>query len=163
MSPLQILAFSATFAVVSFGLIAKWFYMPKLQAMSRHDALIRLAAIHTTRCAGLAFIIPGVTGKALDPRFADWAAYGDLASAVLALLSILALRYRWPMAIGIVWLFNIVGLADIVNALIRVFIYIPDVHFGGAWYIPIFAVPILIITHIIMFYFLMRKPEPDQA
>ena len=47
MCPLQIPAFSAVLGVVSFGLIAKWLYMPKLQAMSRHDALIRLAAIHT--------------------------------------------------------------------------------------------------------------------
>ena len=45
--------------------------------------------------------------------------YGDMATAVLALVALLALRARWSAAIPLVWLFIAVGLLDTVNAIIQ--------------------------------------------
>ena len=44
------------------------------------------------------------------------AAYGDLLAALLALLAIAALRMAWAGAIPLVWLFNVEGTLDLVNA-----------------------------------------------
>lgn len=159
MTPLQIVIVSFAFAVVSFSFVAWWLYMPGLKARPRHEALTRLTAIHTTRCAGLAFVVPGVTGQALDPRFADWAAYGDFLAALLALLALVALRWRWPIAVALVWIFNVEGALDIVNAIIRAVLYNSGGSWGGSWYIPIFAAPLLLVTHFMMFQLLVERPE----
>ncbi len=52
------------------------------------------------------------------------------------------------MAPALVWLFNIVGTVDLANALRHV-----DVapKFGAAWYIPTMLVPLLLVTHFLMF------------
>ena len=45
--------------------------------------------------------------------------YGDPATAVLALLAVIALRSKFPGAVALVWLCLIVGTADTVNAIIQ--------------------------------------------
>jgi hypothetical protein len=60
-----------------------------------------------------------------------------------------------------VWLFNIVGTIDLVNALRHV-----DVaqNFGAAWYIPTMLVPILLITHSMIFVRLLKPAaEPGEV
>ena len=71
-----------------------------------------------------------------------------LLTGVLALLAIIALRSRWPIAVALVWLFNVVGTVDLANALRHV-----DVapRFGAAWYIPTMLVPLLLVTHFLIF------------
>jgi hypothetical protein len=85
--------------------------------MPRADALMPLLLLHSFRHIGMAFLLPGVTATALDARFAIPAAYGDLLAAVLAFVAILALRQQWAAATPLVWLCNIVGTVDLLNAL----------------------------------------------
>ena len=89
----------------------------------------------------------------LTVPFAIPAAYGDLTTGVLALVAVLLLRAQWSGAIGLVWLFNIVGALDLANALRHV-----DVvsGFGSVWYIPTMLVPLLLVTHVMMFMRLVR-------
>jgi hypothetical protein len=68
------------------------------------------------RHLGMVFLVPTVVGGALPPEFAVPAAYGDLLAALLALLAIVALRARWPIALALVWLFSAVGTLDLLNA-----------------------------------------------
>ncbi len=67
---------------------------------------------------------------------------------MLALLAIVALRSRWRAAPALTWVFNIVGSVDLVNALRHT-----DVAplFGAAWYIPTMLVPLLLVTHFMIF------------
>ena len=60
---------------------------------------------------------------------------------------------KWSGAIGLVWVFNIVGTVDLANALRHV-----DVvsGFGAVWYIPTMLVPLLLVTHFMMFARLVR-------
>jgi len=44
------------------------------------------------------------------------AAIGDLLAALLAFLGILALRREWRIAIPLVWVFNVEGPLDFLNA-----------------------------------------------
>jgi hypothetical protein len=106
----------------------------------------------------MAFLIPGVTFTTLDPRFANPAAYGDLLAAVLALLAIIALRLSWKAAIPLVWLFNIEGTLDLLNALYQGLRHTENGHLGATYFIPAVAVPLLLVTHYIIFILLLRKP-----
>ncbi|MFT7304424.1 MAG: hypothetical protein ACI8UZ_003280, partial [Akkermansiaceae bacterium] len=53
-----------------------------------------------------------------------------------------------------VWIFNFVGSIDLVNAL-RQTEAVP--HLGATWFIPTFLVPILLVTHVLIFTCLLRN------
>ena len=122
--------------------------------MPLNDALFWLVLPHAFRHIGLVFLVPGVVAQPLPSDFADPAAYGDLAAAILALASLIALRGGWAGALTLVWVFNIVGTVDLLNAL-RQADAIPG--FGAAWYIPTFLVPLLLVTHFMIFVRLIRR------
>jgi hypothetical protein len=107
----------------------------------------------------MAFLLPGVTATALDARFAIPAAYGDLLAAVLAFVAILALRQHWAVALPLVWIGNIVGTVDLLNALWQGFRHISGEQFGAMYFIPAIVVPALLVTHYIIFRLLLRSPR----
>ena len=154
-----ILPLSIVMGLVTYSLIAKWYVMPVLAVLPRPRALVPLLLFHGSRFIGLAFLIPGVTAQALDPRFANPAAYGDLLAAVLALLAIFALRGGWRGAIALVWVFNVEGTLDLVNALTQGLRYTEDGWLGATYFIPAVIVPALLVTHAMIFSILLRR-EP---
>ncbi len=145
-------------SLVVWGLIAKWLLAPWLEKMSQHQALFWLTLPHAFRYMGMVFLVPGVVAQPLPDAFAIPAAYGDLVTAVLALLALIALRTGWAGALVLVWLFNIVGTVDLLNA-VRQQNVVPDL--GAAWYIPTLFVPLLLVTHFMIFVRLLRRARPN--
>ena len=152
-----VLPLSIALGVVIYALIAKWYLMPWAESKPRSEALPPLLLLHCFRYIGMAFLIPGVTAEALDPRFANPAAYGDLAAGILALIAVLAVRGQWIVAIPLVWLFNLVGTLDLLNALFQGVQHVPNGHFGAMYFIPAAVVPALLVTHFIIFRLLLTK------
>lgn len=136
-----------TLSIIVFLLIAKWFVGPWLAEKPIHVALLVLTFPHAMRHVGLSFLVPGLVDDSLHESFAGLAAYGDFATGLMALVALLALRHRWGFAIPLVWLFNIVGTVDLVNAL-RQAENVPLLQ--TTWYIPTFFVPLLLVTHFLM-------------
>ena len=136
------------------ALLAKWVLAPWLASQSQREALFWLTVPHAFRHIGMVFLVPGVLAQPLPDDFAIPAAYGDLLAGVLALLSLVLLRGGSKGAIGAVWLFNVVGTVDLLNALRHVDVA-PD--FGAAWYIPTFLVPLLLVTHFMIFARLLKR------
>lgn len=109
-----------------------------------------------------------VVGSHLPAGFAAFAAYGDLATGVLAILALLTVRTRplfwlFVVAFNVVFVvaFNVVGVADLVlNYYHAVQANLPAVagELGATYAIPIIYVPLLMITHIAAFYMLVRPP-----
>jgi hypothetical protein len=147
---------------------------PRLRAMSPVDAHRAIAALHSFRFFGLVFILPGVVGPGLPPGFAVPAAWGDLATGVLAMLALLSVRVRplfWALVAG----FNLVGLCDLLmNYYHGVTLGLPEVagQLAAAYAIPIIYVPILMITHGAALVLLARtskaapsayRPEPSPS
>ena len=157
------LPISMVLGLLCYGLIAKWYVVPALAGLSREQALTPFLLLHGFRYVGLAFLIPGVTAEPLDPRFADPAAYGDLIAAILALIALLAIRLRWPVALGLVWIFNIEGAADLLNAVFQGLRYAPGGHLGATFFIPAVIVPALLVSHALVFWLLIRKPYEAKA
>jgi len=151
-------------SLLSYALIAIWYVVPRLSKRPRVEALLPLVLLHMFRTVGLVFLFPQVTGGALPPSFAIPAAYGDLLTTGLALLAAFALRLRPGWALPLVWLFNLVGIADLLYALSEgAVIGLPFFHLGVAWFIPTLYVPILLVSHVIVFWVLLRAAPSTQV
>lgn len=146
-----ILPIGMTLGVISWSLLFAWYVHPALSKMAFENAMRPLLLLHAFRYIGLMFLIPGVTAEALDVRFASPAAYGDLIAALLALASLGLLRVNEKAGLALVWIFNIWGLADLLNAVARGLQFAPDGALGAAFWIPLVIVPLLVVSHIYIF------------
>lgn len=132
---------------------------PRLKAMDPVNAQRAIATLHSFRFFGLVFILPGVVGP-LPASFTVFAAYGDFAAGVLAILALLSIRIRslfWFFAVA----FNLAGATDIlIDYYHAIRAGVPAIagQFGATYFIPIIYVPILMITHAAAFYLLVRAP-----
>ena len=131
---------------------------PRLKAMDPVEAQRAIATLHSFRFFGLVFLVPGVVGANLPASFASFAAYGDFATGVLAMLALLAARIRplfWTLVVG----FNVVGAADILIDYyhgVQIGLAAMAGELGATYAIPIVYVPLLMITHVAAFYLLAR-------
>jgi hypothetical protein len=143
-------------SLVVMGLLARWYAAPWLAEKSLKVALTFLIVPHAFRHIGLAFMVPALNQPGMPLEFATAAAYGDLLSGILALVVLITLRGRWAMAIPLAWVFSIVGLADLANALRQ-----DDaiLHMGATWFIPTFVVPILLVTHVMVIVRLVKHAK----
>lgn len=153
----QIFGLQVLLSFVVYGLVAKWYVTPRLASLQLRAALQPLLVLHAARYLGMVFLVPTVVGPALPAAFAVPAAYGDLLAGLLALAALVALRARSTIALPLTWLFNVVGLLDLVNAFYQGLTR--DVQLGAAYFIPTFIVPALVITHVMMFRMLVRHPR----
>jgi hypothetical protein len=157
----QIFGLQVLLSFVLFTLIARWYVSPRLAALPVDRALQPLLVLHASRHMGLVFLVPTVVGGTLPTAFAAAAAYGDLLAGVLALAALVALRARASVAMPLTWLFNVVGLLDLLNAFYQGLTH--NVQLGAAYYIPTFIVPALMVTHVMIFRLLLRHPGPAGA
>ena len=157
MESFQIFVVQVVLSFVVYGLVATWYISPRLATLPLQAALPPLIFVHTFRYVGLVFLVPAVVAPTLAPQFARPAAYGDLLVALLALAALIALRWRWPLALPLVWLFNVVGTVDLLYAVFQGVTRDVGPHLGSAWYIPTFVVPALFITHAMIFAMLVRR------
>ena len=143
---------------VAFGLLTALYIRPRVRSLRREDALTALLVPHTFRFVGLSFLVPGVVAASLPSAFAAPAAYGDLVAALLAMAAIFALTRRASWAIPLVWLFNVWGAGDLLNAFYQAQIRVgisPEL-LGAAFYIPTLVVPPLLVIHGLIFRLLVQ-------
>jgi hypothetical protein len=111
--------------------------------------------LHSFRFIGLSFLVPGVVNAGLDPSWAVPAAAGDMSAAVLALTALFLIKTRSFRLF--VWIFNIVGAADLLLAFVRGPLENIVPSLGAAYFIIIIPVPLLILTHITVFKLLLHN------
>ena len=123
-----------------------------------------ITTLHSFRFFGLVFILPGIVGPDLPAGFATFAAYGDFATGVLAILALLTARVP-PLFWSFVVAFNLVGAIDIiVDYYHATRLGLPAMagQLGGTCAIAIIYVPLLMITHAVAFYFLLRPQKENR-
>jgi hypothetical protein len=119
------------------------------------EALRPLLVLHSFRFIGLAFLVPGAVSPDLPSAFAHSAAYGDLIAATLALLALLSLPRRTGFALA--WIFNVWGSADLLNAFFQAnHAGLLPGQLGATYFIPTLIVPLLLITHVLVFRILLQ-------
>lgn len=146
---------SIAFAFIAWWIVAARYVWPRLRAQSRADALRPILVLHSFRFIGLAFLVPGVVSPDLPSAFAHSAAYGDIVAATLALLSLATLRSR--AGIMVVWIFNIWGTLDLLNAFYQGnhAALVPG-ELGATYFVPTLLVPLMLITHALAFRILLQ-------
>ena len=157
MLPQTIFLLQLVFGYVAWSLCFGVYILPRLRSMERFQAHRAMATLHSFRFFGLVFILPGVVGH-LPSGFASAAAYGDLATGVLAMLALLSARRR-PLFWTFVVAFNLVGAADLViDYFHAIRLGLPAIagQLGAAYAIPILYVPLLMITNFLALYWLVR-------
>ena len=135
------------------------YILPWLKSMDLVAAQRAIATLHSFRFFGLVFILPGVVGPNLPiAGFATFAAYWDLATGVLAILALLTVTIR-PLFWLFVAAFNLVGIVDLIlDYYHAIQVGLPALagQLGATYAIPIIYVPVLMITHVVAFYLLLR-------
>jgi hypothetical protein len=160
MSPETIFRLHLILGYVAWVLCFGAYFLPRLMSMDKVEAHRAIATLHSFRFFGLVFILPGVVGN-LPASFASFAAYWDFATGVLAILALLTLRIR-PLFWLFVVAFNLVGVVDLIldyYHAIQVGLPAQAGQLGAMYWIPILYVPLLMITHVMAFYWLLR-PQP---
>jgi hypothetical protein len=159
MSPATVFQIHLVLGYVPWLLCFGAYIWPWLRSMDAAEAQRVIATLHSFRFFGLVFLVPGVIGSNLPTGFATFAAYGDFATGLLAMLALLTARLRslfWLFVVG----FNAVGAADIVIDYyhgIQVGLAPLAGELGATYAIPIIYVPLLMITHVAAFYLLLRS------
>ena len=144
---------------VAWALCFGAFIVPWLRSMPRATAFRAMAMLHSFRFFGLVFIVPGVVGSDLPAGFTTFAAFGDLATGLLAMLAVATFRVR-PLFWSSVVAFNLVGAADLIidyGHAVEFNLPAQAGQLGAAWAIPILYVPALMISHLLAFYWLVRR------
>ena len=91
---MNILTINLALSTFVFWVAAKLYVLPKVQDYEARTILLPILLLHSLRHLGLMFLASGATFPGIPPRFTHPAAYGDLITAVLAMISIPAVAAR---------------------------------------------------------------------
>jgi len=152
----RILTLNLIATTVVFYVAARIYLLPQLGRLRPRTVLIPILLLHSLRHLGLMFLTRGATYPGLPPQFAYPAALGDLLTAILAFVAIFPVSRNSTYARPLVWVFNVVGSIDLLDAITLATIYNAPGFMGPAYWIPAFWVPALIITHYITFIILTK-------
>jgi hypothetical protein len=121
-----------------------------MKQQPRVQQLRILTAIHFFRYFATTLLIAGLVSRKLPSGFADPAAFGDLISLGLAYVAFIGLRRSkagQPLLLP-AWIFNVVGAADLLLAMVLGPSLVHDPgDLGLAYIIPTVYVPLLLTAH----------------
>src|SRR5258708_28163712 len=103
MEPVVICGIQFTVSLIAYALIAGWYGVPRLSRLPRDLALMPLLWIHAFRIVGGTILAPGAVDAAVPIDFRTMVGYGDLPTALLAPLPLIALRPQFspPLPLGL--------------------------------------------------------------
>jgi hypothetical protein len=158
MSPRAVFGFSVLLGLVSSSVAAVLLVQPALRMLDSRTALLWLVAPHMfLRFIGLSFLVPGVVSASLPKKWAAPAAYGDLIAGILAVVATIGLVERAGWAEAAVWIFNVLGAADLLLAFyIGARVRLEPGSLGASYFIVTAIVPCLLASHALVFIVLTR-------
>ncbi|HSS12934.1 MAG TPA: hypothetical protein VLL04_03515 [Rhizomicrobium sp.] len=162
MSPAHIFQMHLVLGYVPWLFFLSLYVLPRLKAVDPAEVQRAIAVLHSFRFFGLVFLVPGVVGTGLPPTFATFAAYGDFATGLLAMLAVFTFRMR-PVFWFFTAAFNLVGAADILTDYYHgTQVGLPELagQLGATYAIPVLFVPLLMITHGLAFTLMARARTP---
>src|SRR6266481_3990477 len=98
MEPIVLFGIQFTLSLVAYALIGFWYVAPRLTRLPREQAVVPLLWVHAFRIVGGAILAPGAVAAGVPSDFRTMVGFGDLVTAVLALLALVALRAGWSRA-----------------------------------------------------------------
>jgi hypothetical protein len=152
MEPIVLFGIQFALSLAAYSLIAFWYVEPRLSRLPRELALVPLLWVHAFRIVGGTILAPGAVGTGVPMEFRKMIGYGDMATALLALLALIALRAHFTRAIAFVWVCVTVGMLDTVNAIIQSIRFsVFDHALGVNWVIVTVYVPALLVSSLLIY------------
>jgi hypothetical protein len=158
----NILTVNLLLSTLVFGIAARIYVVPRLPQLAFRTVMVPILLLHAFRHLGLMFLSPGAVYPGLPREFAVPAAYGDLLAAVLALIALPAVVAGRRSARALVWIFNVEGTVDLIDAIALATVFRAFPYMGAAYWIPAFWVPALLVTHYLTFVVLLRRERPGR-
>ena len=141
--------------VLVWAAITNLFVVPKIKVLEQNEQLVVWLSPQLFRVLGLGLLVENLA-PSLPLSFALPTAIGDCLTALLALISIIALRQRWAWARKLAWVCNILGSLDLAIALPHAAVIGAVKFLTVQWYVPAMVVPLMIVSHFMAFRVLFR-------
>lgn len=134
--------------------------VPKLNQLSKKTVLILLVIPQMFRYIGVSVAAsPVVTSKDIPIELAQHIAIGDWLTAICAIIAFILLSVNAKLAITSIWILNIVGFADQIMTMTRATKAGLANYMDAAWYVPTVLLPIMTVSHILIFYYLLKNKK----
>jgi hypothetical protein len=157
MNPATLFGVQFTFSLILFSVVAKWYIAPALTALPTSAALVPLFLVQALRYLPSSAFAPGQVGDRVPMDAMATIAYGDLVSAVLALVAACVLYYRLRGAIAVAWVVNVATATDWIYAgYVAASRELVSYPMGGNWYIINYYVPVIGVIHVMIFARLLK-------
>ena len=146
-------------------MIGLWYLAPAVTRRPLADALAVLVWFHAFRYIALQiFSAAEVGGLSASSVAQRTIAFGDLATSVVAFITLWMLRRRLPAGKALAWLVAVIGTADLVSAtVVGINGKLTDTATDLSWILLTVYVPFLWITAVMLFWQLIsRRQEPVQ-
>lgn len=135
-----------------------WWIKPRLAKLSIHDALLPFVFLNAFRYLGLSFMAKEQFYDGFPSEFLNTVGIWDMSTAILAIITAIALKNRWSFAIPLVWVFNIVGFTDLVVAFPQFFgLKLYDHDLGFIWLTFVTYGLAAFLSHIYIFIRLIKN------
>lgn len=142
--------------LIAWAVIAKLFVLPRTKGLEQNDKLLVWLSPQLFRVLGLGLLVENLA-PSLPISFSLPTAIGDCLTAVLALISIIALHQKWALAQKLALACNIIGSLDLAIALPHAAVIGAAKFLTVQWYVPVLVVPLMIICHVMTFRVFFRQ------
>ena len=136
----------------------RYWIHPRISKLPINQALLPLVFLNTFRYLGLSFMAKEQFYDGFPQDFLTTVGLLDFTTAILAIISLVALKNKWRFAILLVWIFNVVGFGDLITAFPQFFgLKLYDQDLGFIWLMFITYGLAAFLSHIYIFIRLLKN------
>ncbi len=158
MDNFTIINIQALIGSISIILGFNWWIKPRLAHLSVEMAVLPLVFLNTFRYLGLSFMAKEQFYDGFPSEFLNTVGIWDMSTAILAIIAAVGIKGKWKLALPLVWLFNIVGMTDLVTAFPQFFgLELYNHNLGFIWLMFITYGLTTFLSHIYIFIRLIKN------
>lgn len=136
----------------------RWWIKPRLANLTLEEALLPFVYLNIFRYLGLSFMAKEQFYDGFPTEFLTTVGLLDFTTAILAIIAAIALKSKWRFAMPLVWVFNIVGFGDLINAFPQFFgLKLYDQNLGFIWLMFVTYGLATFLSHIYIFTRLIKS------
>ena len=148
-------------SLIVLGAIARWYVVPWLNDHRRLDALVALLWVHVFRYVALQVFSAQHSGFPISDGGAMEIVVGDVAGAIIAMVTIALARHRMRVAVALAWLLAAETVYDtIANIRGGMHEQLLGAASGVTWLVLSFFVPVVVVsTGLLIWQLYSRRNE----
>lgn len=156
MEPLPVFVLQLVWFLCVWSAVVPLVVWPWSLRFSPEQRLSLWVAPQMFRVLGLGLLVPNLS-PGISHEFAVATAAGDSLTATLALLAFVSLRRGRRSGRALAWSCSVVGMTDALIAFPHAASAGVIDHLAAQWYVPVFAGPIMVVSHVACFTTLIQS------